>query len=321
MKRRSILMSAPALAVGARAMAQQQDWPTKPVRLVVPFGPGGPADLAGRLMAEKWTAAWGQPVVIDNVPGAAGTIGVARVAKAAPDGYSLVFSGDAAAATNVVLMPNLGYDTRKDLAPIMQVGSTPNLLVVRKDLPANNVTELIALARKQPGKLTYGSTGIGTSQHFCGEILCQMAGIDMVHVPYKELYTNDLIAGRIDMGFANTVTTLQHVRAGSIRALAVSSAHRIAMAPDVPSVAEQGLPGFNVTPWFGLLAPAGTPATIVNKVHAEAAKAIADPVLRAKLEERGFEIIANTPQQFAALLEAEIPRLAELIKARGIKAQ
>lgn len=253
--------------------------------------------------------------------GAAGTIGVARAAKAAPDGYTLVLSSDAAAVTNITLMPALSYDTRKDLAPITQVGSTPNLPVVRKDLPVNNVMELVALARKQPGTLTFGSTGIGMSQHLGGEILCQMTGIDMVHVPYKEPYINDLIAGRVDMGFANTVTSLQQVRAGSIRAIAVSSAQRIAVAPDVPTVAESGVLGFNVTPWFGYLAPAATPPAVVAKLHAAAIEALADPVLRGKLEERGFEIIANTPQQFEAFLKSDIPRIAEVIRSRGIKAQ
>lgn len=303
---------------GARA---QQDYPNKPVRVIVPFPPGNPADLAARLIGEKWTAEWGQPVVIDNVPGAAGTIGVARAAKAAPDGYTLVLSGDAAAVTNITLMPTLSYDTRKDFAPITQVGSTPNLLVVRKDLPANNVGELVELARKRPNSLTYASTGIGTSQHLCGEILCQLTKIEMLHVPYKDLYINDLIAGRVDMGFANTVTSLQQARAGTIRAIAVSSAHRVAVAPDVPTVAESGVPGFNVTPWFGFLAPAGTPAAIVAKIHAAAIKAIGEPALRARLEERGFEIIANTPQQFEAFLKADIPRIAELIRTRGIKAE
>lgn len=180
--------------------AVAQDYPARPIRIIVPFPPGNPADLAARLLAERWLAAWGQPVVIDNVPGAAGTIGVARAAKAAPDGYTLVLSGDAAAVTNVSLMGNLSYDPRRDFAPIMQVGSTPNLLVVRKDLPARNVVELVALARQQPGKLTYASTGIGTSQHLGGEILSQMTGIEMTHVPYKELYINDLMASRVDMG-------------------------------------------------------------------------------------------------------------------------
>lgn len=321
MKRRILIAGGAALALAGRSAGAQQDYPNKPIRVIVPFPPGNPADLAARLIGEKWSAAWGQPVVIDNVPGAAGTIGVARAAKAAPDGYTLVLSGDAAAVTNISLMPNLSYDTRKDLAPITQVGSTPNLLVVRKDLPANNIAELVALARQQPGKLTYASTGIGTSQHLGGEILCQLAGIDMLHVPYKDLYINDLMAGRVDMGFANTVTSLQQARAGTIRAIAVSSAHRIAVAPDVPTVAEQGVPGFNVTPWFGFFAPAGTPAAIVAKIHAEAIKAIVDPALRARLEERGFEIIANTPQAFEAFLRTDIPRIAELIRIRGIKPQ
>jgi tripartite-type tricarboxylate transporter receptor subunit TctC len=321
MKRRSLVGGLAALASLPRAAAAQADYPNKPVRLIVPFPPGNPADLAARLLGERWSAAWGQPVVIENMPGAAGTIGVARVAKMAPDGYTMVLSGDAAAVTNITLMPNLGYDTRRDFAPISQIGGTPNLLVVRKDLAATDVASLIALARREPGKLTYASTGIGTSQHLGGEILCQMTGIDMVHVPYKDSYVNDLIAGRVDMGFANTVISLQQARAGSIRALAVSSAHRIAVAPDVPTVAEAGVPGFNVTPWFGLLAPAGTPPAIVAKVHAETAKALSDPALRARLEERGFELTVTTPEEFAALLRSEIPRLAEVIRSRGIKAQ
>ncbi len=321
LERRVVLAGAASLILSVRDAGAQQDYPNKPVRLIAPFPPGSPADVAARLIGEKWSAEWGQPVVIDNIPGAAGTIGVARAAKAAPDGYTLVLSGDAAAVTNVSLMPNLGYDTRKDFAPITQVGSTPNLLVVRKDLPANNIGELVELARKRPGSLTYASTGVGTSQHLCGEILCQLTGIEMVHVPYKDLYINDLMAGRIDMGFANTVTSLQQVRAGTIRAIAVSSAHRVAVAPEVPTVAESGVPGFNVTPWFGFLAPAGTPAPIIEKIYASASKAIADKVLRAKLEDRGFEIIANTPQEFEAVIRSEIPRIAELIRVRGIKPQ
>ena len=321
MQRRHVVADAASLVYSASRANAQQDYPSKPVRLIVPFPPGNPADLAARLIGERWSAQWGQPVVIDNVPGAAGTIGVGRAAKAAPDGHTLVLSGDAAAVTNITLMPTLSYDTRRDFAPITQVGSTPNLLVVRKDLPANNVGELVELARKRPGSLTYASTGIGTSQHLCGEILCQLTGIEMVHVPYKDLYINDLMAGRVDMGFANTVTSLQQARAGAIRAIAVSSAHRVAVAPDVPTVAESGVPGFNVTPWFGLLAPAGTPLAIVDKIHAAALKALGEPTLRAKLEERGFEIIANTPRAFEAFLKSDIPRIAELIRVRGIKAQ
>jgi len=227
----------------------------------------------------------------------------------------------AAAVTNVTLMPNIGYDPRRDFAPISQIGSTPNLLVVRKDLAATDVASLVALARREPGKLTFASTGIGTSQHLGGEILCQMTGIDMVHVPYKDSYVNDLIAGRVDMGFANTVISLQQVRAGAIRALAVSSAQRVAVAPDVPTVAESGVPGFDVTPWFGLLAPAGTPGAVITKVNAETVRALRDPALRARFEERGFELFATSPEEFAALLRSEIPRIAELIRSRGIKSQ
>jgi tripartite-type tricarboxylate transporter receptor subunit TctC len=321
MKRRTLVGGLAALATLSRSAAAQADYPTKPVRLIVPFPPGNPADFAARLLGERWSAAWGQPVVIDNVPGAAGTIGVARAAKATPDGYTLVMSGDAAAVTNVTLMPNLGYDTRRDFAPISQIGSTPNLLVVRKDLAATDVASLVALARREPGKLTFASTGIGTSQHLGGEILCQMTGIDMVHVPYKDSYINDLIAGRVDMGFANTVISLQQVRAGAIRALAVSSAQRVAVAPDVPTVAESGVPGFDVTPWFGLLAPAGTPAGVITKVNAETVRALRDAALRARFDERGFEVFATSPEAFGALLRSEIPRIAELIRSRGIKGQ
>ena len=321
LKRRVVVAGAASLVFPGHDAGAQQDYPAKPVRLIVPFPPGNPADLAARLIGEKWSAEWGQPVVIDNVPGAAGTIGVARAAKAAPDGYTLVLSGDAAAVTNISLMANLSYDTRKDFAPITQVGSTPNLLVVRKDLPANNIGELVELARKRPKSLTYASTGIGTSQHLCGEILCQLMGIEMLHVPYKDSYINDLIAGRIDMGFANTVISLQQARAGTIRAIAVSSAHRVTVARDVPTVAESGVPGFNVTPWFGFLAPAGTPATIVEKIHTATIKAVTDKTLRVKLEERGFEIIANTPREFEAVLRSEIPRIADLIRLRGIKSE
>jgi tripartite-type tricarboxylate transporter receptor subunit TctC len=325
MKRRTLLRVAAGgglcwpIAAAAQSSSGVPDYPVKPVRVIVPFPPGNPADYAARVLGERWSAAWGQPVVIDNVPGAAGTIGVARAAKAPADGYTVVMTGDAAAVTNVTLMPNLPYDPRRDFAPIMQVGTTPNLLVVRKDLPANNVMELVELARRQPGKLTYGSTGVGTSQHLGGEILCQMTGIEITHIPYKEPYINDLIAGRIDMGFANTVTSLQQVRAGSIRAIAISSIRRAAVAPDVPTVDESGVKGFNVTPWFGLMAPAGTPSDVVAKIHRQSAEALRDASIKAQFDQRGFDIIASNPGQFAELLKTEIPRLAEVIKSRAIK--
>jgi tripartite-type tricarboxylate transporter receptor subunit TctC len=300
--------------------AAESDYPTKPVRLIVPFPPGTAADYVGRLLAEKWSAAWGQPVVIDNVPGAAGTIGLAKLAKSSPDGYAIALPGDAATVVNISLMANLPYDPRSDLAPIMQVGGPPNLLIVNKDLPAKNVAELIALARARPGKLTYASAGIGTSQHLGGEFLAAMTGIDIVHVPYKESYFPDLISGRVDFAFANTVIALPQVRAGAVRALAVSSAKRAAVVPDLPPVSDT-VTGFAVTPWFGLLAPAGTPPAIIAKIHAETARALADAELRAKLADRGFEIMGGTTEEFRALIASEVPRIATLLQSRGLKPQ
>lgn len=318
---KSIVATVLALLVCAVGWAAAQSgYPTKPVRLIVPFPPGTAADYVGRLLAEKWSAAWGQPVVIDNVPGAAGTIGLAKLAKSPPDGYAIALPGDAATVVNISLMANLPYDPRRDLAPIMQVGAPPNLLVVNKDLPAKNVAELIALARARPGKLTYASSGIGTSQHLGGEFLAAMAGIDIVHVPYKDSYFPDLISGRVDFAFANTVIALPQVQAGAVRALAVSSAKRALVVPDLPPVSDT-VPGFAVTPWFGLVAPAGTPPAIIAKIQAETVRALADAELRAKLADRGFEIIGGTTEEFRALIAFEVPRIATLLESRGLKPQ
>lgn len=304
----------------AGSAAAQSDFPNKPVRLIVPFPPGTAADYVGRMIAEKWSAAWGQPVVIDNVPGAAGTIGLAKLAKSAPDGYAIGLPGDAATVVNISLMANLPYHPLRDLAPIMQVGAPPNLLVVNKDLPVKTVAELLALARARPGKLSYASSGVGTSQHLGGEFLASMTGIDIVHVPYKDSYFNDLISGRVDFAFANTVIALPQVRAGSVRAVAVSSAKRAASVPDLPPVGDT-VQGFAVTPWFGLVAPTGTPPAIIAKIHAETARALADPELRAKLADRGFEIIGGTTEEFRALIAAEVPRISALLKSRGLNPQ
>ena len=309
-----------ALLFVVNSAVAQSDYPAKPVRLIVPFPPGGVSDVVGRLLAEKWSAAWGQPVVIDNVPGAAGTIGLAKLAKSPPDGYAIALPGDAATVVNVSLMANLPYDPLRDFAPIMQVGAPPNVLVVNKDLPVNNVADLIALARTRPGKLTYASSGIGTSQHLGGEFLAAMTGIDIVHVPYKDSYFSDLISGRVDFAFANTVIALPQVRAGTVRALAVTSAGRAAVVPDLPPVGDT-VPGFAVTPWFGLLAPAGTPPAIIAKIHGETARALTDAELRAKLVDRGIEIIGGTPEEFRALIASEVPRIATLLKSRGVKPQ
>ena len=309
-----------AVSFAVQPALAQADYPSKPVHLIVPFPPGSAADYAARLVAEKLSAAWGQPVVIDNIPGASGTIGLGRLAKSAPDGYTIAMPGDAATVVNVSLMGNLPYDPIRDLAPITQLGAPPNLLVVNNDLPAKSVAELIALARARPGKLSFASSGIGTSQHLGGELLAAMTGIDIVHVPYKDSYMSDLMAGRVDFAFPNTVIALPQVRAGTIRALAVTSAKPASVAPGLPPVADT-VTGFAATPWFGLVAPAGTPPAIIAKIYAEISRALADPELRGKLTERGFEIIASPPEEFRALIGTEVPRIAALVKSRGLKPQ
>ena len=317
MRRLAVILA--ALLCLVTPAAAQSDYPNKPIRLIVPFPPGSAADYVGRLIAEKWYGNWGQPVVIENVPGAAGTIGLAKLAKSAPDGYTLALPGDAATVVNVSLM-DLPYDPLRDFAPIMQVGAPPNLLVVNKDLPARDVAELIALAKARPGKLSYASSGVGTSQHLGGEFLAAMTGIDIVHVPYKESYFVDLISGRVDFAFANTVIALPQVKSGAVRALAVSSAKRAKVVPELPPVADT-VPGFAATPWFGLLAPAGTPQEIIAKIHAATARALDDREVQAKLADSGFEIIASSTEDFRALIAREVPRIGALVKSRGLKPQ
>lgn len=301
-------------------VAGQVAYPEKPVRLIVPLPVGGAPDAIARLLAERWSQAWGQQVVVENLPGAAGNIGVTRAAKSAPDGYTLVLSGDAAIVVNVGLYGNLGYDPVRDLMPITQVGITPNILVVNNDVPAKTLSELVALARTKPGHLSFASAGFGTSQHIGGELLNQMAGVNILHVPYKDPYINDLIGGHVQLAFNNIVTALPLVRAGKLRGLAVSSAERVTALPEVPTVAELGYPGFHAVAWFGLLAPAGTPDPIIRKVHAETAKALGEPAFRGKLTDRGIQVVGSTPEEFAALIKAEIPRIGALVKARGLKA-
>jgi tripartite-type tricarboxylate transporter receptor subunit TctC len=311
--------TATLLAAFSSAQAQAQ-WPTREVRLISPFAPGsGGVDAIARLMAEKLREIWGQPVVIESVPGAAGTIGVGKLARATPDGYTLVLSGDAAIAVAPSMYKSLSYDPLKDLAPIIQVGRTSNLLVVNKDGPAS-LKELVARAKEKPGTLTFNSTGFGTSQHMGYEQLKRMAGIDIVHVPSRGQTAPDILGGHVTASFMNILVALPHVKAGAMRALAASGRERAPAAPDVPTVAEQGYPGFDATPWYGFFAPAGTPEPIIRKIHADVAKALADAAFRAKLETFGLELENNsTPENFAAFIRKEIPRIGEIVTASGIK--
>jgi tripartite-type tricarboxylate transporter receptor subunit TctC len=311
-----------AVAFAAGGAAAQNGYPEKTVRVVVPFPAGSPADYCARLLGQKFSEAWGKPFVVETVPGAAGSVAAERVAKAVPDGYTLLMSGDAAMTTNVSLYSRLAYDPTRDFAPVTLVVETPNIFVVHPSLPVKNVKELVALARARPGELTFASAGSGTSQHLAGELLRSMARINITHVPYKGGIGQaipDVLAGRVVMIFGNIFATLPQVRAGKLRPLAVSSVKRATVVPDLPTMIEAGYPGFDAVAWFGLLAPARTPDPVVRKLHQEAVRVISRPELRGKLIETGMEIIGSSPEAFAAQIKAEIVKKGNLVRASGAK--
>jgi tripartite-type tricarboxylate transporter receptor subunit TctC len=307
-----LLMMAPAAA---------QTYPDRPIRLLVGFAAGGPADISARVLGDRFAEAWGQPVVIENLTGAAGNIATERVAKAAPDGYTLLLAASATIVTNPSLYQKLAFDPVNDLTPISQVCFTPNLLVVPNDLAVKSVKELVAYARAQPGTLTFGSAGVGTSQHLAGELFKTMAGIDIQHVPYRGIAAvmPDLLGRRLTMAFGNISAVLPLVREGRLRALAVTSARRSASVPNLPTMIEEGFAGFDSTAWFALMAPARTPAPVIAKLHREAARILALPDVRKRFDELGMEVIGNTPAEFAAVIKAETPQWAKVIKEAGIK--
>jgi len=300
--------------------AAQTTYPEKPIRMVVGFPPGGQPDTVARLLGQKLAEAWGKPVVIDNAGGAAGSIGADRVAKAAPDGYTLGLLSQTQIVTNPILN-KLQYDPVKDFAPVSQVTVSPMMLVVHNAVPAKSLKELVALAKAQPGGLTFASSGSGSTAHLSAELFKSVAGLDIRHIPYKGgvAAMPDLLGGRVTMTFSTMVSGLPLVREGKLRALAVTSLRRSSAAPEVPTIAESGYPGFEVTVWFGLLAPARTPAAIVRKLHLETVKALALPDLRAKLADLGLETIGDSPHEFAAVIKSEIPKWAKVIKESGIK--
>ena len=311
-----------SLLLIAGAASAQTSYPDKQVRMLVGFAPAGPADIAARVVADGLSEAWGKPVVVENVTGAAGNVATDRIAKAAPDGYTLVMAASSTIVTNISLYDKLPFDPVKDLAPISQVCFTPNILAVNNDVAAKNVQELVALARARPGELTFGSAGVGTSQHLAGELLNAMAGVRLQHVPYRGIaqVMPDLLGGRLTMSFGNISAVLPLMREGKVRALAVTSIKRSTFVPNLPTVAEQGFPGFDSTAWFGLMAPAGTPAPIIAKLHAETARILARADVREKFANLGVEVIGNTPAEFADVIKAETPVWAKIIKASGAKA-
>jgi tripartite-type tricarboxylate transporter receptor subunit TctC len=304
----------------AGSPAAQTTYPEKPIRMIVGFPPGSAPDTVARLLSEKFAEAWGKPVTTENVPGAAANIAADRIAKAAPDGYTLGLLGQ-----SIVVNPSLyrlAYDPVKDFAPVSQVAVSPYILVVHNAVPVKSVKELVALAKAQPGGLTFASGGSGSATHIAAELFKSAAGLDIRHIPYKGVVAAipDVLGGRVTMMFSPMVGVLPLAREGKLRALAVTSLRRTSAAPELPTIDESGYPGFEFTIWYGLLAPAKTPATIVRKLHLETVKALADADVRAKLAGLGMEVIGNSPDEFAAAIKSEIPQWAKVIKESGIKA-
>ena len=299
--------------------AEPDRYPGKPIRIVVPFTPGGSNDLVARVLAQKFNEAWGQPVVIDNRAGGGSTIGIETVVRAAPDGYTLLVTSGGI-AINVTLY-RLPFDPVKDLAPVALLAQMPYLLAVHPSLPARSALELIKLAKAQPGKLAYASSGAGTSSHLTMEMFRSLAKIDMLHVPYKGggPAVNALIGGEVQAIFNVITGTLQQARAGKLRALGVSSAKRVEVAPELPTVAESGLPGFEVIAWYNMFAPAGTPRGIVDRINAEVNRALEQPQVRERFLALGVMPLSGTPETLGAYLKFEIDRWAKLIKQAGIK--
>jgi tripartite-type tricarboxylate transporter receptor subunit TctC len=316
---RAFLLAA-GLAVAGASWAQA--YPTKPIRFIAPFAAGGALDTLTRTIAARMQESWGQPVVVENRTGAGGNIGADLVAKAAPDGYTLVMGTIATHAINVSLYEKMPYDAVKDFAPVTIAASINNSLSVHPSVPAKNVAELIAYAKTNAGRLTFGSAGSGTSQHLAGELFKTMTGVDMVHIPYKggAPAMVDLLAGQISMTFGDIPTALPHIRAGKLRSLAVTGAKRSPLLPDVPTIAEQGLAGFDVTAWFGVFTTAGTPRPVVNQLNAEIVRILNLPDVREKLIGIGMEPVTNSPDEFAAYVQSEIAKWARVVKASGAKA-
>ena len=302
-------------------VARAQGYPSKPIRLVVPFPAGGSLDVVARAIGQKLTEAWGQPIVIDNRPGAGGNIGADLVAKSAPDGYTILEGALSTHAVNVSLYAKMPYDPIKDFAPITLVAVTPNVLVLNASYPVNNVSELLAYARANPGKLSFGSGSNGSAGHLAGELFKTEAGIDMVHIPYKggAPALQALLAGDTQLMFDNLANSAAQIKAGKLKALAVTTAKRSSLTPELPTLSETGLPGFDIYTWWGFMAPAGTPKEIVSKWNAEVTRILASAEMKAFFAQQGAEPAADTPEQFAALIKSEIAKYAKIVKQSGAK--
>jgi tripartite-type tricarboxylate transporter receptor subunit TctC len=316
----SFLFALTSLMAAGGALAQ--DYPSKPIRMVVGFPPGGGTDVMARLVTPKMTEAWGQQVVIDNRAGATGIIGTDLVAKAVPDGYTLLMGHVATNAIAWSLFAKLPFDPAKDFAPITRVSSVPHLVVVHPSLDVHTVKELIALAKAKPGQLTFPSAGNGSTPHLAGEIFKTMTGVNLVHIPYKGTGQSlqDLLGGQVQIAFDTTAAVITYVKAGRLRPIAVTTSKRIASLPNVPTVAESGVPGYEVTTWYGLFAPAGTPPAVVRKIFTETARIVRLPDVRERLDGMGTEETTNaSPEEFAALVKSDIAKYAKVVKAAGLR--
>ena len=298
------------------------NYPSKPVRLIVGFATGSATDITARIFAQRFTETWDVPVIVENVVGAGGSVGVARVAKAPPDGYTLAWGANGAMTIAPTLQANLQYDPTRDLAPISLALMMPSLVVVNNELPARTLQELIALAKARPGQLSYATPGSGTPQHVGGELLKSLAGVDIAHVPYKGAAQAlaDVISGRVAICLMNSGSVLPMVRDGRVRAVAVTSLQRSTNMPDLPTVSESGFPGFEATSWFGLFAPARTPEPIISKVHQETLKALAHPALHARLVQLGLDSVGSSPGELAAIVKSDIAKWATVIRDARITA-
>jgi tripartite-type tricarboxylate transporter receptor subunit TctC len=307
-----------ALLVSWAAWAQP--YPSKPIRIVVAFAPGGIADFAARSVAPRLAETLGVPVVVDNRAGAGGIIGAELVAKSPPDGYTLLVTS-ISHTINPSVVKSLPYDTQRDFAPVMLIADAPNILVLHPSVSATTLAELIALAKAKPNELNYASSGIGTSTHLCGELFKTMAGVELQHVPYKGggPAVGDLLGGQVQLMFATLPTVLEHVRAGKLRALGVTTAQRFAGAPDIPTIAQTGLPGYDVSGWSGLFAPARTPREAIDRLAGETAKILADPALKERFLAQGAQPAVKMPDEFATFVDAEIQKWRKLAAASGMQ--
>jgi tripartite-type tricarboxylate transporter receptor subunit TctC len=299
-----------------------QAYPSKPIKIVVPYPPGGFNDTLGRTLAAKFTEAWGQPAVVENKPGANTVIGVDYVAKSVPDGYTLLIVAFPFAVTPSLLR-NMPYDTVRDFAPVILAATSPNALVVNPTLPVKSVGELIALAKAKPGSLSYASTGNGSSNHISMELFKSLAGVDIVHIPYKGSgpAVTDLLGGQVHLMFDNAPNVMPQVKAGKLRALGMSGAKRSSIAPDIPTIAESGVPGYEVAVWFGLVAPAGTPRDIVMKLNGEVLKILAMADVRERFQSQGVEPVGSTPEQFGEHIKSQMVKWGKVVRDAGVKAE